>query len=188
MTILKDRKLPSRELKPEPTIFEIVVTQLDNSVPYPLLKLRTTYESLPSTPSAPPLHTGTVTGCKYKSILIGRNDFSCNPNLSRSGRPKLITTKAGLIRGVCEVTLCQTFTTFGLPRLQSICVSLHRLLTQNSINGIVSNSLPPSHTLPLTDCGKIWQVVEHSPVSFCASQESICTRSKIRSFVPSKSG
>jgi hypothetical protein len=51
-------------------------------------------------------------------------------------------------------------------------------------NGFVlSSPSTHTHTLPLTDCGKMRQVVERLPVSFCPPEEQISTLLKIRCFI-----
>ena len=94
-------------------------------------------------------------------------------------------TKAGHIRGVCEVAVFHTSATWG----QS--VPTFQLLTQASINGMVSNSLPRTllplkHFLSLT-VGKSGRWSNTRQFSSVPHKNLFVHDFKIRSYIPSAS-
>jgi len=106
----------------------------------------------------------------------------CRAILLYRVRESKMITKAQHIRGVCEVAVFQLFITSALPRLGGQSVPAFQLVTQTSINGMVSNSLPHTRSLSHTSSHWLWENLAggRTLASFLLSptpppQESVCT-------------
>lgn len=97
--------------------------------------------------------------------------------------PQMIATKTDHFRGVC--TRSHYVSCTSLPRFggQSVPTFICRWLRPVSMEWFRSPFPFHEHTLPLTDCGKMRQVVERLPVSFCPPEVQISTCLKIRFFI-----